>query len=362
MLILLLILLEQGLFCQNGNIQLQKQIDELHSLCQSIQTENNALKSQVRAQDSLIYSRLRMEIFEAFNNARKINFDFLNTTDKIAVTGLFTKLLQANNPTSDILGFRFNETVLKATEKCFRNELHTEKEKLRFSQVMAKLVNNPVVSTLVNTNPITSVTAAIINTVAGYSSTSVEVEKSGNRIRDISTNTVDAFSQKNIESFRNELQPYINFYDALNIASTKYMAELDHINQKYTYLKDKVEQYKLELYSSLSISDTNTLIKLTTLLPDPARKSTDYQKFLKDPGILRCESTASRLPVLEQAVKDFRREYDQSLLTFLLEYTTALNSAKKLPATSLDQTKIEGMIRDIEFFIKKEIHSEAPQK
>jgi hypothetical protein len=297
-----------------------------------------------------------MEIFEAFNNTRKINFDFMNTTDKIAVTGLFTKLLQANNPTSDILGFRFSETIIKASEKYFKSELKSEKEKVRFGQVVSKLVNNPVISTLANTNPITSVTAAIISTVAGFSTTTVEVEKDGNRIRDVSSETQDAFSQKSIEAFRSEMQPYISFYDALNLSSSKYMSGLDVINQKYTHLKGKVENYKNELYSSLSINDTNTLVKLATILPDPAMHNIDFRKCLKDPGIRQCAVVASKLPFLEQSVKDFRREYDQILLAFLKEYLSALNSAKKLPAASLDQSKIDSLVKDIELFIRSEIH------
>jgi hypothetical protein len=343
------------IFSQPGNGSLQKQLNELKSFCNDLQSESSILKSQLRSKDSLTYARMRMEIFEAFNNSRKINFDFLNTTDKIAVTGLFTKLLQANNPTSDILGFRFNETIIKASEKYFKSELKSEKEKLRFGQIVYKLVNNPVISTLANTNPITSVTAAIINTVAGFSTTSVEVEKEGSKIKNISTSTQDAFSQKNIEAFRVELQPYINFYDALNISSAKYMLGLDQINQKYLYLKGKVDSYKHELYSSIQISDTNTLMKLTTILPDPASDRIDHGKCLRDPRIQQCFAIAAKLPVLEQSVKDFRREYDQTLLTFLKEYVSALISAKKLPASSLDQSKIDSLIKDIESFIKSEI-------
>ena len=335
---------------------------ELQALYNSIQVENIILKSRVKAQDSLSYARIRMEIFEAFNTAPKINFDFLNTTDKIAVTGLFTKLLQANNPTSDILGFRFNETIMKASEKYFKSELKSEPEKIRFGQVVAKLVNNPVISTLANTNPITAVTAAIISTVAGFSTTSIDVIKEGNRVKDVSSTTSDAFSQKNIEAFRTELQPYINFYDALNIASVRYLSGLENINQRYTYLKGSVDAYKQQLYSSLSINDTNTLVHLANILPDPAGRNIEYSKLLIDSRIQNSAGIARKLPSIQLLVKNFRQEYDQTLLTFLREYISALQSATKLPAANIDQIKIDGLISDIDFFIKGDIFKDAIEK
>jgi hypothetical protein len=352
----------QNTFCQSTNASVQKQMVELRALYCSIQAENIILKSQIRTQDSLSYARMRMEIFEAFNTAPRINFDFLNTTDKIAVTGLFTKLLQANNPTSEILGFRFNETIMKASEKYFKSELRNEPEKIRFGQIMAKLVDNPVISTLANTNPITSVTAAIISTVAGFSTTSVDVVKEGNKVKDVSSTTVDAFSQKNIEAFRAELQPYINFYDALNIASSRYLSGLENINQHYTYLKGNVDSYKQQLYASLSINDTNTLMHLANILPDPSSRNIEYGKLLTDQRIQSSAGLARKLPSIQLLVKDFRREYDQTLITFLREYISALQSAKKLPSTSIDQSKIDALIADIEAFIKGEIHKDGLDK
>ncbi|MFA4863544.1 MAG: hypothetical protein WC605_07220, partial [Bacteroidales bacterium] len=99
---------------QPGATDLQKQLDELRSRIKILEKENDKLKSESRSNDSVAYCTLRYEIFEAFTNVSQLDFDFKNTADKIAVTGLFTKLMQANNPTSDILGFRFTEIIFSA--------------------------------------------------------------------------------------------------------------------------------------------------------------------------------------------------------------------------------------------------------
>ena len=186
--------------------------------------------------------------------------------------------------------------------------------------------------------------------------------ESDNKVKDVSCSTYDAFSQKNIEAFRSELQPYINFYDALNIASFRYLSGLENINQHYNYLKGNVEEYKKQLFSSLSISDTNTLIHLATILPDPASRNIDFASLLCNPGIQTCDGIARKLPSVQLLVKDFRREYEQLLFSFLREYINALQSAKKLPATSIDQAKIDGLISDIESFIKTEMTNNLAEK
>ena len=344
---------------QNGNTSLQKQMEEIRSLCHSMQEENDLLKAEIRSRDSLAYTRLRLQIFEAFNTVPRLNFDFIHTTDKIAVTGLFTKLLQANNPTSDILGFRFNDVILETSEKYFLVELKSEPERTRFSQVIHKLVNNPVISVLANSNPITSVTAAIISTVAGFSSTSVQVEKEGSHIKNVAATTKDAFSQKNIEGFRLELQPYIEFYDALNTASSRYISNLKSINQKYNYLKAKVDAVHSQLFASIAISDSNTWIMLTQSLPDPGHGNTNFEKYIINPQILNCAAIAAGIPSLDQSVKEFRKEYELSLYSFLKEYILALQSAKKLSPSSIDHSKIDKLIAEIELFIQHELQQEA---
>ena len=117
---------------QPGASDLQKQVDELRSRVKTLEKENEVLKAEDWSNDSAEYHVLRSEIFEAVTNIPQLDFDFKNTADKIAVTGLFTKLMQANNPTSDILGFRFTEIIFSASEKHFKEVLKDERDKKRF--------------------------------------------------------------------------------------------------------------------------------------------------------------------------------------------------------------------------------------
>jgi len=338
---------------QSTPVPIQKKINDLTILCHSIQSENIRLKSQIRSRDSMTYTQMRNNIFEAFTIVSQLSSDYTVTSDKIAVTGLFTKLMQANNPTSDILGFRFSETIIKASEKHLKNELTSEHEKSRFSQIIAKIVNNPVISSMSGFNPITAVTSAIISSVAGFSSTTVEAVKDGNKVRDVNYTTIDAFSQQNIEAFREELQPFIDFYDALNVASLKYISGIDNLNLRYTFLISQVELYKTELYASIGCNDNSTFYQLSRMLPDPVIQEIDYQGFISDKSIQLCDGIALKIPGLNQTVQDYKREYNLLLKSLLDEYIKALLSARKFAPESIDKKKIDALISDIELFIKK---------
>jgi hypothetical protein len=333
---------------------LQKQLDELRTRIRTLEKENGVLRTESTVNDSVTYSALRAEIFEAFANVSKLDFDFKSTSDKIAVTGLFTKLMQANNPTSDILGFRFTDIIFSASEKYFAGQLKNDGDKRRFSQVISKIIDNPVVSSLANTNPVTSVVAAIISCVAGFSTSRAEVEKEGGRIKEVSIDQKDAFESRNISAFRKELSIYIDFYDALIISSHDYLYGLEELNRKYAYLVEAVTDYKTDLYTGLGFKETNLLLHLARLLPDPATKGLNYGMFLHDPKIQKSHMLAKKYPVIQEAVFSFKKEYNTLLFNFLSDYIRILKTARSFPEGDIDKSKTDALINDIETFINSQ--------
>lgn len=318
---------------------------------EKVEQENMHLSREIRAKDSISYCTLRGEVFNAYAGAPRLSFDFRNTTDKIALTGLFTKLMQANNPSSDILGFRFNDIILAACQKHLIGQMHEEKEKKRFGQVIAKIVSNPVVSSLANTNPITSVVAAIVSTVAGFSTPVLTREKEGGKSRETVVENVDVFQNENITEFREELQVYIGFYDALIIASDNYLTGIANLNNKYNGLMLSVKAYQANLYRLVDGDDSNLLLKLASLLPDPGRQKVDFQSFLIDPKILAASAEARKYLLVQQSVNDFKKEYNYLLLQFLLEYLDALELTKSFPEGTMDIHKVDFLKKEINDFI-----------
>jgi hypothetical protein len=362
LLIISLVLLVSGSsLCQPGAMDMQKQVDELRSRIRTLEKENSNLKLCNRSKDSVAYCLMRSEIFDAFSNVSQLDFNFKNTADKIAVTGLFTKLMQANNPTSNVLGFRFTEIIFSSSEKHFKNILKDEKDKKRFSQVVTKIIDNPVISSLASTNPVTSVVSAIISVVAGFTTSRTEVEKENGKIKNVSVDQQDAFDNKGITAFRNELKIYIDFYDALIIASQEYLEGLGQLERKYSYLIQSVLDYKAELYNELDFNDSKLLMQLAKLLPDPAAKDVNFSEIIHNPKIQKSQLLARKYPILQQSVISFKKEYNTLLFNFLSDYIKTLKTARDFPDNDIDKTKTDELINDIECFIDSQKSKEQEE-
>jgi len=337
---------------------MQKQLDELKARIKSLESENERLKCNTRAKDSLLYCTMRNEIFNAFSNISRLNQEFKNTSEKIAVTGLFTKLMQASNPTSDILGFRFTEIIFSAAEKHFLSELKNENDRRRFSQVISKIVSNPIVNTLANTNPVTSVVSGIVSTIAAFSTPKVELERESGKIKDVRVVEQDAFDHRSIDAFRGDLQVYIDFYDAMITTSDEYLRCSEEMNLEYLGLKENIRSMEEQMLSRLHVEESNLLIKLSGLMPDPSINDLDFSELILDPCILDCYGLAAGYPVMQSEVRHFIQDYNLMLNKFLNDYIRILQLALSFPEKDIDKTKTRLLITDIETFILQQVQAE----
>ena len=356
--LLISLLAIQSIFSQPSQADLQRQLDELKFRIKTLESENETIKTAAISRDSADYCSMRSEIFTAFSNLPQLDFDFKSTTDKISVTSIFTKLMQACNPTSDILGFRFADIIFTSAERNFLPALKDERDRRRFSHIMCKIIDNPIVSSLANSNPITSVVAAIISTIAGFTTSQVDVEKDGGRIKDVSLEQKDAFDNHCIMAFREELQVYIDFYDAMLKVSKNYQDGLTELEEKYAFLIQSVNDYKTGLYHEIRADEFNILLKLAVLLPDPATIKVDYDQLLTDAAIRKCLEIAGNYPGLKSSVTAFKQEYNDLLLNFLTGYRAILETSASFPDQNIDQSKTQQLIADINDFIGKQMNNE----
>lgn len=330
---------------------LQKQLDDLRNRVRLLEKENIELRTASRNADSTAYCSVRLEIFEAFTNMPQLEFDFKSTSEKISVTGLFARLMQANNPASDILGFRFTDLVISAAEKHLARDLRNDNDRKRFSEVISKIIGNPLVSSLASSNPITSVVSTVISCIIGFTTNSVQVSREGGRINDVSVDQVDAFESASIAAFRNDMQIYINFYDELILASQRYLSGLEDLEARYAFLMEAVRDFRAELHGHLNLGEQNELIRLTCLLPEPGNRDADFNQLLQDNGIRQTLGIVRKFPVLQQSVMEFKKEYNMLLFSFLEDYIRILESARKFPDQAIDKSRTDDLIDEIRSFI-----------
>lgn len=330
---------------------MQRQIEDLSGRMELLERDNRRLEKELRLRDSIEYTCLRLEIFETYTRMPELYFDFHSTVDKISVTGLFARLMQANNPSSDILGFRFTDIVMKACERHFLAGIEKQKERMRLSQVIGKIINNPIVSSLAGTNPVTSVVAGIISAIAGFSTSEAEVRTEGNRIRGIEISNESVVGQDALSGFTREMQVYITFYDALIRASQNYIEGLNQLKAGYSQLIRSIALYRETLYQDAEVTGDNVMLSLSNLLPDPTVEQLDYAYYLHSEKHRRMLLHAREYPGLRDLVSEFRKEYNALLFTFLNEYLDALGSALAFPEGTVDPARISELEKEIRDFL-----------
>jgi hypothetical protein len=346
----LALLAASPLYAQDVNA-LQIQIDELKSRVRNLERENQDLIKENRSLDSLKYSRARFQILDAASNLPALELDYRHINEKIALTGLFTKLMEANNPTSDILGFRFTEVIFQAAEKHFRNSLRDYRDRRRFSQLISNILENPVVASLANTNPVTSVVSAIVSSIVGFTTTSASLEKEGQRVRGVTVEQNHAFNTRMIADFREEVKVYIDFYDQLILASEKYLAGLENLDRKYAYLMQKISDYESEFVFRSGCQGQIDLIRLTGLFPEAGLPGMDYQSLLADANGAAIAELAGKFPQMRQEVNSLKEEYNALIREFLGEYLRILESAMSFPDKAISKERIGGLVDEIGVFL-----------
>jgi len=331
----------------------QTDIDLVKRDFQLMQEQLQFLKKEIVLKDSAEYIKTKYSILNAIENGPKLVFDFTKITERINVAGLFSKLNKANSPASDILGVSFVDVVSRAAETHFILALPPE-DKPRFADILNKIIKNPIVSSVLNSNPVTSVVASITNVAAGFFSSSA-IGRSG---RDVKIETKNLLEQKNLEDFNKELSPYISFYDNMIKSTDKYLMGVNQLNNKYSYLKDTVNNYNAKLYKTLNIIKNNG-IPLTTQaeaefkLTSDKYNNLDYQKNLQKASISSAKNIADNYKVIEVQVNNFKGDYNELLKTYLRETSQLLSGAKYMTLSKgFNPNQIEALIVDIDSFTR----------
>jgi len=310
------------------------------------------LKQQISSEDSLQFIKTKYTILNSIQNGPKLEFDFNRVKEKIQLSAIFTKIGKANNPTDDILGVSFVDVVSKAAETHLLNSLPSA-DRPRFSEIVDKIIKNPIIGSLLNSNPVTSVVASITNSAVNYFNSKI----SGTKFDNAAIETKNLFDQNKLENFNLELAPYISFYDKMLLNSDKYVFGLEQLDKKYSFLNSSVENYNNRLYTTLGILQ-NTGIPLSSQVEKIFSVTKDnygfyeYKKVLNKDNITISRQIAEEYLILNSQVLSFKNDYHELLKSYLFETVRLLNEAKSMKLSQgFNKTKIDGLIIEITNYI-----------
>lgn len=347
---------EMRLFIQTTNIRFQQldatrqqdaeRIRLLEAENKRLLAENQQTSSMLYAADLAEYQEIRNEIRYVFSKADRLDADVENGILRFETHSLFNDLLQANNPQSSVLGFRFNKVLEDAALASFAKindkdpkKRFTEDDQKRFKAVVNNVLSNPFVSTVIQTNPIASMASTIV---------SVAVNFTTNNSKSLENNAVDAQA---IENFKRKLDGYIQFYDKLLMTSMRYQMGLDRVKNKYDFLNKSKKGFMQQLKTDLGINSDNYLYELDRILPEKPSKP---RELMMSQQVRKAMETARKYQALRQQTDDFIYECNMLFRDFLTENINVLQTARTLPdQNNISQAKVDELIKRIEQFQKR---------
>jgi hypothetical protein len=346
----LLLVISLTTFAQDD---LNLKIKDLEKRISLLVEQDSLFRRTINIEDSVDFLQTRNVIINAVDNAPTLVFNFDKIVENIEINALWTRIVDANNPSSDILGSSFTDVVIKAAEKHFIEALD-KKDKPRFIDIVNKIVKNPIVSSVLSSNPVTSVVASITNAASDFFTNNI----TGAKIKNLAVDTKNVFDQKKMEAFNNELAPYIKFYDEMIKANEDYYSGLNRLKKKNKYLIESVSNYNVNLLRSLGIDITSKIPKSTQannmFIPNKDKYGLyNYIEIINKPNIRASKSHADKYIVYKLQVDDFQDEYNELLANYLKENKRLLQGAKDIVLTKgFDNLIIEELIGQIDNFIQ----------
>lgn len=313
-----------------------------------IEKQFYTLKKDISLRDSLEYTRVKFSIVNAIEKAPKLEFDFKKTTQRIEDIGLLSQLTKANNPTEDILGSSFVEVVMATANKHLTSGMDV-RDTPRFTEILSKIIKNPIVTSVLASNPITNIVSSITNAAASFFTSNPIAERG----KQLWIETKNIISEEKLKSFNSELLPYIGFYDNMAKTTNKYQYAVEQLQNKYSFLNENAKGYNQKLLTALNIKHSDA-VPLTVQTEPIFALTTDEMGFknysfsVKNSKVIAALPIADEYKIIETQVRDFQNDYNEILKTFLYETAVLLDEAKAIPlAKKLDTRKIDNLVENL---------------
>ena len=256
---------------------------------------------------------------------------------------LYKKLIDINNPSSDVLGFQLMDVINKTLEDNINTIMNlADGEKKRLKGQLSGLFEG-----LKRTFPPLQIITSCFSAISSFSTYKTRVEKLSKKVDSIVVDVTNPISQEVIGKMSGHLQPYIPFYNDLNrinsiFENALYQHEVEYrdFTEELSLLKESIEK-KINLGGSVSEQIIDLFDLTNSSAPDFNFKSKLENETVKD-LLGYCVSVFDMVGRYKKFTNDFISIQDD----FYRSNLNMLNTkAKNLPYK--DPSKIDQLIADL---------------
>ena len=334
-------------------MNVEEEISTLKAQMEALLQQNKELKDRAANAEKKEANHLIDAILKVIHHGDRLESDFTNLLDQMESDELLIDLAEANNPSSDILGFKFTSIVFRSAIKHFIEQSPIE-DRPRFKDVILNVVQSPLVEVLMTTNPVSWLVSKVVDKVADL--TESVKGKHGTRI----LTTKKAIAKNQIDAFTEEMEAYFPFYEALLDASEEYEIRVGELREDNERLQALVKDYYSGFLKILQLDPTEASAPLLRQVQDhftPAMIDgmADYRAILEDEKNQQAYQIALKFPDNRQMILEVIAEYQHILSDYLEANIEALNLAKTLSEDTIGLEKLENRIKERRSVLEKRI-------
>ncbi len=339
-----------------------KLLEEKVALLSDLQSRFDDLAAQNRKAHKSTYNGLYLNVKRAVELQDEIGNIYVKIDKLIKKDKIDNTINRVNNPTSDALGFTFSDVILNSANTVFEKKEFKhipEAKKSKFTSIVEKIVNNPIVNSVASSFPLTGTIRSVITAASTFfyePEINLKKDIKKGKLMDVvaSINADSGFSSAFIEEYVNNLLPYLNFYETLEKANLDYDFAISDLKRRNKNLGDLIVNTDslitdaLNLPNGTSLSSKLDRVGSAFKYSESSSEDFDFLSIIERIDIQEANNVSKQIGFLALNLSNFYSEYIEIQKAKYDKYIEALQEAKeKLPCKEEDKDKVTASINSV---------------
>ncbi|WP_100074641.1 hypothetical protein [Chryseobacterium camelliae] len=296
------------------------------------------------------YDSISTTIFEATENFPLLIKDYEILDTKSDFTDLFTKLTEAANPNNElILGKSYTTFIKEEASNLLLKDLNGE-TKNGFLSILNKIISNPIVGSIINSNPVGSLVTQVINSASNFVSQKID----GCNLCEKTLKYTESIKQDRIKEFSNKIQPFVVYYDKILAADRSVSQKLEVYKVILKENRKEASEKNIKLRSTI-LNPTKPGVSLTIQVNSLLNvNNSNYRDIIDNDQVKKAYELSKTYKFYKNTFSRYNQEFSKIFSVYLNLYYQALSDLKSYAsANNYDSTRIEELQSMIKIFINK---------
>jgi len=298
-------------------VRLNNNVNELSSKVDRLEKENNNLSRSLWRSDSLIYSSSYKTVSDALLNAKSISERFRLINQSVSINRGLISIASGQN----ISQTNFEELMLEQAGRLFEESSRSKS----WVNVIKRLVKNEFVQSAINSNPISSAAASVLNFASTFffkKEVKTGDSKNPNAIVDTPINSAK------IDTFINDMHIYTKFFEQIDSVNKKFDSALSDLQVRYKIYNDSIATFYKKFEELVPVRTKSNLV---LIMEEKYKRNqwenikskkdfNDLSVIITDPNIIAIYEHSTKWRSYDFITDSFQEEYYYIINDFLSKY------------------------------------------